>query len=148
IVIDGAWGLGETVVQGSVTPDEFRVFKPLIGNDALAPIIEKSMGAKEKKLVYAGGGSATTKTAETSHKERSADVVGDDEILKLARWARAIEDHYGHPMDIEWAKDGESGDLCIVQARPETVQSQREAGRLKHYALEESGDVLLTGLAI
>lgn len=148
IVIDGAWGLGETVVQGSVTPDEFRVFKPLIGNDALAPIIEKSMGAKEKKLVYAGGGSATTKTAETSHKERSAYVLGDHEILKLARWALAIEDHYGHPMDIEWAKDGESGELFIVQARPETVQSQREAGRLKHYALEESGDVLLTGLAI
>ena len=148
VVINAAWGLGENVVQGSVTPDEYRVFKPLLDRDHLVPIIEKSLGAKEKKMVYAAGGSETTKNVDTSTRERRALVLGDDDILQLGRWAAVIETHYGQPMDIEWAKDGESGDLFIVQARPETVQSQKEAGAMKTYRLQEEGKVLVSGLAI
>jgi pyruvate,water dikinase len=148
VVINAAWGLGENVVQGAVTPDEYRVFKPLLDEDHLVPIIEKSLGAKEKKMVYAAGGSETTKNVDTSTRERRAFALGDDEILQLGRWAAAIEAHYGRPMDIEWAKDGGSGDLFIVQARPETVQSQKEAGAMKAYSLDEEGKVLVSGLAI
>ena len=148
VVINAAWGLGENVVQGSVTPDEYRVFKPLLDQDHVVPIIEKSLGAKEKKMVYAAGGSETTKNVDTSTRERHTLVLDDGEILQLARWAAAIETHYGRPMDIEWAKDGGSGDLFIVQARPETVQSQREVGAMKAYRLQEEGKVLISGLAI
>jgi pyruvate, water dikinase len=148
VVNNAAWGLGETVVQGSVTPDEYRVFKPLLNEAKLAPIVEKALGDKEKKIVYASGGSATTKTVDTSQKERRSYVLDDEEILQLARWAAAIEKHYESPMDIEWAKDGESGELFIVQARPETVQSQKEADSLKTYTLHERSDRLLSGLAI
>ena len=149
VVINAAWGLGESVVQGSVTPDEYVVFKPPLKKEAsLRPIIGKTRGDKQKKIVYARGGSQTTKTVDTSGKERLAFVLSDDEILQLARWACVIEDHYGRPMDIEWARDGESGDLYIVQARPETVQSQRQTNRLKHYRLKEESSVLVTGLAI
>ncbi|MFW5828940.1 MAG: phosphoenolpyruvate synthase [Planctomycetota bacterium] len=146
VVIDGAWGLGETVVQGSVDPDEFRVFKPLLDAEGLAPIIGKERGGKEHKLVYAAQGG--TKTVRTSKRERSAFVLSDEEVLQLARWARSIEEHYGRPMDIEWAKDGDSGELFIVQARPETVQSQKERGRVHVYQLLESGEELVQGLAI
>lgn len=148
VVINGAWGLGETVVQGAVTPDQFMVFKPLLHNTALTPIIEKSLGSKEKKMIYAIGGSETTKTVETSTQERRSFVLQDAEIMQLARWARIIEDHYDRPMDIEWAKDGQTGELFIVQARPETVQSRREASSLKSYALKKPGKRLLTGLSI
>ncbi|MGA6924613.1 MAG: PEP/pyruvate-binding domain-containing protein, partial [Desulfosarcina sp.] len=149
VVINAAWGLGESVVQGSVTPDEYVIFKPPLKKEAsLRPIIGKTRGDKEKKMVYARGGSHTTKTVTTSGKERLAFVLSDEEILQLARWACAIEDHYGRPMDIEWARDGESGDLYIVQARPETVQSRRQANTLKHYRLKEEGTVLVAGLAI
>jgi pyruvate,water dikinase len=148
VVINAAWGLGENVVQGAVTPDEYRVFAPLLGNESLVPIVEKSLGAKEKKVVYATGRSETIKNVETSTQERRSFVLNDEEILQLARWADAIEQHYERPMDIEWAKDGESKDLFIVQARPETVQSQKEAQSLKTYRLEEEGEVLISGLAI
>jgi pyruvate,water dikinase len=148
VVINGAWGLGENVVQGAVTPDEYRLFKPLLSQDHLVPIIEKNLGDKEKKMVYAAGGSETTKNVDTSTRERRTFVLDDDEILQLGRWAVAIEAHYGRPMDIEWAKDGEREDLFIVQARPETVQSQKEAGAMKAYSLEEEGKVLISGLAI
>ena len=148
VVINGAWGLGENVVQGSVTPDEFRVFKPLLDNQELLPIIEKRLGAKEKKMIYASGVSETTKNVDTSSRERRSYILTDQEILQLARWAAAIEAHYERPMDIEWAKDGLSEELFIVQARPETVQSQKVASQLKTYTLEEDGDVLVTGLAI
>jgi pyruvate,water dikinase len=148
VVINGSWGLGENVVQGAVTPDEYRVFKPLLDQHDFVPIIEKSLGTKEKKMIYASGGSEATKNVETSTQERRSYVLEDDEILRLARWAVAIEDHYERPMDIEWAKDGESGDLFIVQARPETVQSQKEASSLKTYTLDEQGESLVTGLAI
>ena len=148
VVINAAWGLGENVVQGSVTPDEYRVFKPLLDQDHLVPIIEKSLGAKEKKMVYAAGGSETTKNVDTSTRERRTFVLEDAEILQLGRWATAIEAHYGRPMDIEWAKDGDRDELFIVQARPETVQSQKEAGALKTYRLQEEGEVIVSGLAI
>jgi len=148
VVINAAWGLGENVVQGTVTPDEYRVFKPLLSNDALRPIIEKTLGAKEKHLVYARGGSKTTKNLDTPKDLRRRFVLDETEILKLARWAQIIEAHYERPMDIEWAKDGESADLFIVQARPETVQSQKEADTLKTYSLKEKGKRILSGLSI
>ncbi len=148
VVITGAWGLGENVVQGAVTPDEFLVFKPLLDDHNLTPIIGKTLGAKEKKIVYARGGSSTTKNLDTPKKERSRFVLADEEILKLARWAVTIEKHYQRPMDIEWAKDGDSGQLYIVQARPETVQSQKQADSLKSYWLKERSERLVTGLSI
>ena len=148
VVITGAWGLGENVVQGAVTPDEFLVFKPLLKDNGLMPIIGKTLGAKEKKIVYARGGSRTTKNLETPRKERLQFVLDDEEILKLARWAVTIEKHYQTPMDIEWAKDGNSGQLYIVQARPETVQSQKQADSLKAYRLKEKSERLVTGLSI
>ena len=149
VLINAAWGLGETVVQGIVDPDEYAVFKPLLDDDGKVPIVGKDLGAKEKKMVYTSGGTAPTKTQDTSRQEREAWVLNDDEILTLARWAVVIEEHYGRPMDLEWAKDGRSGELFIVQARPETVQSQREAAAMKRYVLEEpGGEPLVTGLAI
>ncbi len=148
IVINAAWGLGENVVQGTVNPDEYTVFKPLLAQEHLEPIIGKSLGAKEKKMVYATGGSKRTKNIKTSGSERDSFVLTNGEILKLGRWGAVIEKHYGKAMDIEWAKDGETGDLFIVQARPETVESQKEADTLKTYTLTEKGKVVLTGLAI
>jgi len=148
VVINAAWGLGENVVQGSVNPDEYLVFKPLLGKEKIKPIIGKEMGRKEKKMVYAAGGSRATKNIDTSGKERSAFVLSDGEILKLAEWAAAIENHYQKPMDMEWAKDGRTSELFIVQARPETVQSRKEAGQMKTYRLKEKSEKLLEGLAI
>ncbi len=148
VLISAAWGLGETVVQGTVNPDQYTIFKPLLGRAELRPIVEKRRGEKARKLIYASGGSATTVNVETSEKERRGFVLTDDEILKLARWAVAVERHYGVPMDLEWAKDGTSGDLFLVQARPETVQERRRGEPLLTYRLKEKGSTLATGLAI
>lgn len=148
VVINAAWGLGENVVQGSVTPDEYRVFKPLLDDSDTRPIITKRLGDKAKKMVYTEGSSATTKNVETSQRERRRFVLDDDQILRLARWARAIESYYERPMDIEWAQDGLEDVLYIVQARPETVQSQKEAAQFRHYELKEEGERLVSGLAI
>jgi len=148
VVINGAWGLGENVVQGSITPDEWVVFKPLLHKRNRQPIIEKSMGAKAKKMVYATKGQKSVKNIRTTTKERQEYVLSDQEVLQLARWAVAIEKHYEKPMDMEWAKDGKNGSLFIVQARPETVQSRKEASSLKKYTLKEKGKKLVTGLAI
>ncbi len=149
VVIDAAWGLGENVVQGAVNPDEYVVFKPPLDRDDARPILDKSLGEKQKKMVYARkGGSKTTQNLETSRSERRSWVLSDDEILQLGRWATAIEQHYGRPMDIEWAKDGDDDRLYIVQARPETVQSQKQAATLHTYRLDERGEVAVTGLAI
>jgi pyruvate, water dikinase len=148
VLINCAWGLGETVVQGIVEPDEYHVFKPLLDDPGLRPIIEKTLGRKEQKMTYATGGQATSKLVDTTGKERGSFVLDDDEVLKLARWACAIEAHYGQPMDIEWAKDGETGELFIVQARPETVQSRKDVGTLKTYRLKNKGRKLVSGLAI
>jgi pyruvate,water dikinase len=148
IVVTGSWGLGESVVQGQVTPDEFMVFKPLLEKEKLLPIISRSLGAKEHKIVYSKGRTAAVKNVATTKQERSSFCLSDKEVLKLARWAEIIENHYEHPMDIEWAKDGELDRLFIVQARPETVQSQKKATALKTYELQEKGEVLLTGLSV
>ncbi|MFW6402017.1 MAG: phosphoenolpyruvate synthase [Desulfohalobiaceae bacterium] len=148
VIINAAWGLGENVVQGIVTPDEYRVFKPLLKDTSYKPIVEKSLGAKEKKLVYATGGTKSTKNVLTPKEEKDAYVLSDQEILQLARWAQIIEDHYSKPMDMEWAKDGRTGDMFIVQARPETVQSRRGAATLQHYSLKEGGEPIITGLSI
>ena len=147
-VINAAWGLGETVVQGAVDPDKYVVFKPLLSDARLRPIIEKTRGAKERKMVYATGGSARTATVETTQKERQSYVLSDEEILQLGRWGAIVEQHYGRPMDMEWAKDGETGELYMVQARPETVVSARRAGAIKSYRLKARGRAILTGSAI
>lgn len=148
VVIDASWGLGENVVQGAVDPDEYEVFKPLLSDPALRPIIEKTLGGKAQKMIYARDGERTTRNVPTSKAERARYVLADDEILALARSACAIEKHYGRPMDMEWAKDGASGELFIVQARPETVQSRREASAVKTYRLTQAGRVLLKGVAV
>ena len=148
VVINAAWGLGETVVQGSVNPDEYVVFKPRLDDPERVPILSKFVGAKEEKIVLATGGKRTTKTRDTPKAQRKRAVLSDDEILTLARWAVAIERHYQKPMDMEWAKDGESGELYCVQARPETVHSRKQAGALKAYSLNERGQVLARGIAI
>jgi pyruvate,water dikinase len=129
VVVTGAYGLGEYVVQGVVTPDEWTVFKPALA-DGARPIVGRRLGSKEVRLVYADGSRATRSEA-TPAADRRRFCLADDEVLTLARWAREIEDHYsrraGHsqPMDIEWAKDGVSGALVIVQARPETIHSRK-----------------------
>ena len=148
VVINAAWGLGENVVQGTVNPDEYVVFKPLLDNHDFRPILDKVRGSKQRKMVYARGGSQSTRNVDTSRKERNRFVLDDDEILTLARWATTIEKHYDKPMDMEWAKDGNSGELFIVQARPETVQSRKEAGLLKTYSLQGQGEEVVRGLAI
>jgi pyruvate,water dikinase len=149
VVIDAAWGLGETVVQGVVDPDEYQIFKPLLDDPALVPIIEKKRGEKARKMVYAAaGGEKPTRNVPTSEAERLSFVLEDAEILQLARWACVIERHYGMPMDMEWAKDGQTGALFVVQARPETVQSRKELGTLKSYRVKSKGRTLATGLSI
>ncbi|MBW8267935.1 phosphoenolpyruvate synthase [Caldovatus aquaticus] len=150
VVITAAWGLGETVVQGLVEPDRILVFKPLLDEPARTPIIEKTRGAKERKLVTATGGSAPTALVETTQRERLSFVLQDAEALQLARWAVAVERHYGRPMDLEWAKDGETGELFILQARPETVQARRAAsGTLRVWRLSDRrARPLLRGAAV
>jgi pyruvate,water dikinase len=148
VLINAAWGLGENVVQGTVDPDEYQVFKPLLADAALRPIVHKQRGGKTLKMIYAQEGEQSTRNVPTSLAERSAIVLTDREILKLARSACAIERHYGRPMDIEWAKDGRSGELFIVQARPETVQSHREAGFQRTYKITRKGRKLVSGLSI
>jgi pyruvate,water dikinase len=148
IIINASWGLGENVVQGTVNPDEYTVFKPLLEKDKIQPIIGKNLGAKEKKMIYATGGTRATKNTDTPEWQRRQFVLNDSEILTLGRWAKLIEDHYQKPMDMEWAKDGEDGELYIVQARPETVQSGKAATSMKSFTLKEQGVRILTGLAI
>jgi pyruvate,water dikinase len=134
------------VVQGIVDPDEYQVFKPLLEDPSLTPIVEKTLGAKRQKMIYARR--RATRIVRNGRKDRRRFVLSDAEILQLARWACVIESHYGQPMDIEWAKDGRSGALFVVQARPETVQSRRDAGSLKTYRLTERGELLVSGHAI
>ena len=148
VLINASWGLGENVVQGTVNPDEYEVFKPFLADASLVPVIEKVCGEKAQKMIYATGGDHPTRNVPTSKAERAAFVLSDAEILKLARWGAVIEAHYGQPMDMEWAKDGESGEIFIVQARPETVQSRREASALKTYRITRKGKKLVSGLSI
>ncbi|MGM0632533.1 MAG: phosphoenolpyruvate synthase [Pseudomonadota bacterium] len=150
VMITAAWGLGEMVVQGRVDPDEYQVFKPLLeASPELVPIIGQRPGSKTVKMIYdAAEGEDTTRVVDTSEEERQTHVLSESAVLQLARWACVIEKHYGCAMDIEWALDGVSGELFIVQARPETVQSQRHDGLLRSVRLGEHGRRLVTGLSI
>ncbi|HBO14453.1 MAG TPA: phosphoenolpyruvate synthase [Halieaceae bacterium] len=147
IVINAAWGLGETVVGGEVDPDEYTVFKPLLADAALRPILSRRVGDKALKAVY-GDADEPVRRVATDERERGSRVLCDDDILALARMAVVIEAHYGRPMDIEWARDGLTGELYIVQARPETVQAARRAGVLTTHRLTERSRELARGLAV
>lgn len=148
VLINASWGLGESVVAGIVDPDEYLVFKPLLESETVTPVISKEIGGKRSKMVYTESRDEPTKIVETTEKERRAFVLEDGEILRLARWAVVVEDHYGGPTDMEWAKDGESGELYIVQARPETVQARKDASTMRSYRLSEQGTRLTSGLAV
>jgi len=144
VYITGAYGLGENVVQGAVNPDQFYVFKPTLKNGS-KPILEKKVGSKEKRMIYGEKGTAQQ---EVSEEDKRKFVINDDEIITLAKWASIIEDHYQKPMDIEWAKDGNTGELFIVQARPETVHSQKDMAIMQTYVLDEKGKLLVEGEAV
>ncbi|MGB3496481.1 MAG: phosphoenolpyruvate synthase [Elainellaceae cyanobacterium] len=155
-LVTAAYGLGENVVQGAVNPDEYLVFKPTL-TQGDRPILKKRLGSKEIKMVYDLGGSKLTKNVPVSEADRQRYALSDDEILSLARWACIIEDHYSQvrhtytPMDIEWAKDGITGELFIVQARPETVESQKSESVLRSYTLQADITALtpvVTGQAV
>jgi pyruvate, water dikinase len=152
-LITAAYGLGENIVQGAVNPDEYLVFKPTL-KQGYKPILQKRLGTKEIKMVYDLGGSKLTKNISVPQLERHQFALNDQEILQLAKWTCIIEDHYSQvrgiatPMDIEWAKDGITGELFIVQARPETVQSQKSKTVLRTYQLQEKSKVLLTGRSV
>lgn len=148
VLINAAWGLGEAVVQGTVDPDEYRVYKPFLANKRRVPIIEKNCGKKSEKVVYSRDQESPIAYRHTTKKEQHSFVLDDSDILQLARWACTIESHYGRPMDMEWAKDGVSGALYIVQARPETVQSRKEASGLKRYSLKTKGKLLAQGFSV
>ncbi len=147
VLINAAYGLGEYVVKGIVTPDEYMIFKPTLkqGRDA---IISKQLGSKEKKLIYSKEGTSPTKEVVVHDADRSKFVLTHEQILKLARWGVIIEEHYGRPMDIEWAFDSLNGQLFIVQARPETVQTRKDANILEEYVLLQKGKILAQGAAV
>jgi len=148
VLINGAWGLGENVVRGAVNPDEFFVFKPTL-KEGYRPIISKHLGSKEKKIIYSlNNGPQATREVAVAQEDRQRLCLEDDEVLALARMACVIEDHYKRPMDIEWAKDGETGELFIVQARPETVQSALQGNVLEEYHLQERGEIISRGRAV
>jgi pyruvate, water dikinase len=153
VLINAAYGLGENVVQGSVNPDEYYVFKPTL-KQGFRPILQKSLGGKEMKLIYDVGGMRMTKNVPVPDDDRDRFALNDDDILLLAHWACTIEDHYSNkraqptPMDMEWAKDGRTGEMFIVQARPETVQSQKSMDVLELFNLKEKGQVLVSGRAV
>ena len=144
VYITGAYGLGENVVQGAVNPDQFYVFKPTL-KKGFKPILEKKVGSKEKRMIY---GEKGTEQQQVSEEDKKKFVISDDELLTLAKWACIIEEHYQKPMDIEWAKDGQTGELFIVQARPETVHSQKDSAIIQTYVLEEKGNLLVEGEAV
>ncbi len=146
VFITGAWGLGEMVVQGAVNPDEFYVHKPMLEAGRQA-IVRRTLGTKARRMVYGDGGHAT-RIEDVPEADRRRFCLGDDEVRELARMALVIERHYGRPMDIEWAKDGLSGELFIVQARPETVKSRASREVLRQYRIKNPSRVLVTGRAI
>ncbi|MBI5772489.1 MAG: phosphoenolpyruvate synthase [Verrucomicrobia bacterium] len=153
VLINAAYGLGENIVQGSVNPDEYYVFKPTL-KKGFQPILQKIVGTKEFKLVYDIGGGRMVKNIPVPPGDRVKFCISDEEILQLARWACIIEDHYSAkrgqavPMDIEWAKDGHTGEMFIVQARPETVQSRRSLDVIESFRLKQRGPVLITGRSV
>lgn len=153
VLINAAYGLGENVVLGSVNPDEYYVFKPTL-KLGFRPVLQKRAGSKEFKLIYDTGGSRMVKNVPVPPGDRARFALSDDDILQLARWACIIEDHYSAkrgqatPMDIEWAKDGRTGELFIVQARPETVQAQKNLDIIQSFKLKERSKVLITGRSV
>jgi pyruvate,water dikinase len=153
VLVSAAYGLGENVVQGAVTPDEYCVFKPTL-KTGFRPILKKVAGSKEFKMVYDTGGGKMVKNLPVSQEDRGKFCLTDDEVLQLARWACIVEDHYSAkrgkavPMDLEWAKDGKTGELFIVQARPETVQSRKNLDVIEIYHLTGRGEVLASGQSV
>jgi len=153
VLINAAYGLGENVVQGIVTPDEYYVFKPTL-KQGFRPILQKVIGTKELKLVYDIGGGKMVKNVPVAAEDRARFAISDEDILTLARWACLIEDHYSRkrgrytPMDMEWAKDGRTGELFVVQARPETVHSQKRSDTMDIFHLENKGKVLVQGRSV
>ncbi|MFB3886885.1 MAG: phosphoenolpyruvate synthase [Thermodesulfobacteriota bacterium] len=153
VYITGSYGLGENIVQGVINPDEFYVFKPCLHKN-YKPIVQKTLGSKEIKMIYAVEGESSTKNVPVAAHDRSSFILKDEEIILLAQWGAKIEEHYSKragsymPMDIEWGKDGITQQLFILQARPETVKSQREINVLETYALKEKGRVLVEGKSV
>ncbi len=153
VLISSAYGLGENVVQGLVDADEYLVFKPTL-KTGHRPLLQTKIGTKEFKLVYDTGEGKRVRNLPVPTEERSKSSLNEDEVLELARWACVVEDHYSSkraqpvPMDLEWAKDGNTGELFIVQARPETVQSRKNLDVLETYRLSQRGDVLVSGRSI
>lgn len=153
VFITGSLGLGENVVQGAVNPDEFYVFKPTL-KQGFAPLIDKRLGDKATKIIYTKNSENPIRKVKTPAKEREIFCITDLEALKLAQWAMEIEDYYSNkngkwtPMDLEWAKDGQTGELFIVQARPETVQSQKDRSFFEEYKLVEKGEILVQGKSV
>ena len=148
VLINGAWGLGENIVQGTVNPDEFYVFKPFLGKKGVVPILSRHLGQKRVKMVYTQNARNPVKNIRTTDKERNSYALSDKEILQLSEWAVVIEKHYKKPMDMEWAKDGETGQLFIVQARPETVQSQKDVNFYESYHMGKRSRVLAQGMSV
>lgn len=147
VVINASYGLGENIVKGRVNPDEFYVFQPTL-KKGFKPIVEKRLGFKEESLVYSREGKNFTKNVKVSIEDRRRFCITDEEVLQLANWATLIEEHYKRPMDMEWAKDGLTGKLFIVQARPETAQSNRDSNFLEEYILREKGRILCSGASV
>lgn len=149
--ISGVWGLGENIVQGTITPDEFLVFKPSLKLDKYA-ILQKNLGSKEKTMIYSEVGLAIGKNSiiniDTPKIKQNVFVIDDDEITTIAKWALIIEDHYKKPMDIEWAKDGLTNEIYIIQARPETVHSQHNPLLQKEYTIINKGERIVEGEAV
>ena len=154
VLVTGSYGLGENIVLGAVNPDQFYVFKPTL-KQGYKSIISKKLGSKKIMMVYSEHGSKhTTENINVPYEKRFKFILSNEEILQLAKWACIIEDYYSHkagkfkPMDMEWAKDGMTNQLYIVQARPETVQSQKNTNILEEYKLNDKGTVLCTGLSV
>ena len=148
VLITSSWGLGETVVQGAVNPDEFYVYKPALA-DGKHPILRKNLGSKAIKMVYSDNPEPgkTVDTVDVDEHDSLKFSISDDDIVELAKMAVTIEDHYGRPMDIEWGKDGNDGKLYILQARPETVQS-RSGKSIQRFTLKDKGDIIITGRSV
>jgi len=152
VLINGVYGLGEMIVQGEVIPDEWLVFKKTI--ETYKPIIHKSLGEKDRKMIYENSSTAGTKIVNNKPLEKNSFVLTNKEVLKLARWGMIIEEHYSslsntwRPMDIEWAKDGDTQELYIVQARPETIHAERDFTKMKTYHLKDKGEVVVVGASV
>ena len=148
VMVSSIYGLGENIVQGSINPDDYFVFKPSLKNGVEQPIISRRLGSKEKTMVYDQSGSGTI-NLDTPMEKQEKYVLTDAEVVKLAQWSLIIEDHYKRPMDIEWAKDGQTNELFIVQARPETVQSaNKNKLKINTYTLLKKGKEITRGMGL